>query len=183
MTGVQTCALPIFGRRHVAPLVASTAGAVLVKVSLPALKVVSPVACNEAAAVVLAFYFDFTVVLWGTIYYHLRIGTRWTNGIRFIRLVCENPDPTSGNFLEQAPKVLMLVFAVLYVTGDPGAGSVSLVLGFSGAVAGQETRQIRDRDLAFEGDPATARGVRARARRWLVRRRAALRRLSGGRHG
>ncbi|MBK6662521.1 MAG: alkaline phosphatase family protein [Thermoflexaceae bacterium] len=88
-----------------------------------------------AAAVVLAFYFGFTVVLWGTIYYHLRIGTRWTNGIRFIRLVCENPDPTSGNFLEQAPKVLMLVFAVLYVTGDPGAGSVSLVLGFSGAVA------------------------------------------------
>ena len=88
-----------------------------------------------AAAAVLAFYFGFTVVLWGTIYYHLRIGTRWTNGIRFIRLVCENPDPTSGNFLEQAPKVLMLVFAVLYVTGDPGAGSVSLVLGFSGAVA------------------------------------------------
>ena len=88
-----------------------------------------------AAAVVLAFYFGFTVVLWGTVYYHLRIGTPWTNGIRFARLVCENPDPTSGNFLEQAPKVLLLVFAVLYVADDPGAASVSLVLGFSGAVA------------------------------------------------
>ncbi|MFN8585550.1 MAG: lysylphosphatidylglycerol synthase domain-containing protein [Dehalococcoidia bacterium] len=62
-------------------------------------------------ALVLGLYLGFTVVLWGTVYYHLRIGTRWTNFTRFTRLVLENPDPTSGNFLEQAPKLLLLVLA------------------------------------------------------------------------
>ncbi|HUQ39278.1 MAG TPA: alkaline phosphatase family protein [Acidimicrobiales bacterium] len=62
-------------------------------------------------SVVLAFaaYVLFTVVLWGTIYYHLRVGARLTNFLRFWRLVLENPDPTSGNFLEQAPKVVALL--------------------------------------------------------------------------
>ncbi|MEI2653596.1 MAG: hypothetical protein V9G12_15875 [Microthrixaceae bacterium] len=64
---------------------------------------------------------------------------------------------------------------------EPHAHDLTAIAKFSGAVAGQETRQIRDRDLAFEGDPATARGVRARARRWLVRRRAALRVVGVGR--
>ncbi|MGH2584986.1 MAG: alkaline phosphatase family protein, partial [Dehalococcoidia bacterium] len=64
-----------------------------------------------AVALVLALYFGFTVILWGTIYYHLRIRTPWTNFIRFWRLVLENPDPTSGNFLEQAPKAILLVLA------------------------------------------------------------------------
>lgn len=30
-------------------------------------------------------YFFFTIFFWGTIYYHLRIGTRWTNFTRFWR--------------------------------------------------------------------------------------------------
>ena len=50
-----------------------------------------------AVACILGLYLAFTVFLWGTVYYHLRIGTPWTNFTRFWRLVLENPDPTSGN--------------------------------------------------------------------------------------
>lgn len=57
------------------------------------------------AALALGLYLLFTVVLWGTVYYHLRLGAPLTNFTRFWRLVLENPDPTSGNFLEQVPKV------------------------------------------------------------------------------
>lgn len=63
----------------------------------------------DAAAWALALYLAFTVVLWGTVYYHLRLGAPWTNFTRFWRLVLENPDPTSGNFLEQVPKVAALL--------------------------------------------------------------------------
>jgi hypothetical protein len=57
------------------------------------------------AVLALGLYLTFTILLWGTVYYHLRIGARLTNFWRFWRLVLENPDPTSGNFLEQVPKV------------------------------------------------------------------------------
>ena len=70
-----------------------------------------------AIGVTIGLYFAFTVVIWGTVYYHLRIGTQWTNFIRFWRLVLENPDPTSGNFLEQAPKCLLLVLGATYLSG------------------------------------------------------------------
>lgn len=86
-------------------------------------------------AVVLAAYFGFTVVLWGTIYYHLRIGTPWTNGFRFVRLVLENPDPTSGNFLEQVPKVLLLVLLFQFGLGHSAAETVSVALVVAGGVA------------------------------------------------
>jgi uncharacterized membrane protein YbhN (UPF0104 family) len=76
----------------------------------------------------LGLYFAFTVVLWGTVYYHLRIGTKWSNGFRFARLVFENPDPTSGNFLEQAPKVFLLVCGFAYVANGNGATPSVLVL-------------------------------------------------------
>lgn len=61
------------------------------------------------AAVALAAYLFFTVVLWGTIYYHLRLGAPLSNFLRFWRLVVENPDPTSGNLLEQVPKVAAML--------------------------------------------------------------------------
>ena len=61
------------------------------------------------AALALALYLLFTVVLWGTVYYHLRLGAAWSNIWRFWRLVAENPDPTSGNLLEQVPKVAALL--------------------------------------------------------------------------
>ncbi|MDP9070584.1 MAG: alkaline phosphatase family protein [Actinomycetota bacterium] len=57
----------------------------------------------------LVSYLGFTVVLWGSVYYHLRLGAPWTNFTRFWRLVLENPDPTSGNLLEQLPKVAALL--------------------------------------------------------------------------
>ena len=91
-----------------------------------------------ALALVLGLYLTFTVFLWGTVYYHLRIGTPWTNFTRFWRLVLENPDPTSGNFLEQIPKTLLLVLAFLLMVERPGLDTVAAVEGFVlglGAVA------------------------------------------------
>ncbi len=61
------------------------------------------------AALALGLFLTFTIVLWGTVYYHLRIDAPLTNFWRFWRLVLENPDPTSGNFLEQVPKVAALL--------------------------------------------------------------------------
>ena len=88
-----------------------------------------------AIALVLALYLGFTVVLWGSIYYHLRIGTPWTNGLRFWRLVIENPDPTSGNFLEQMPKLLILVLLSGFLVDHPGALSIAAVEAFTIAAA------------------------------------------------
>ena len=83
-----------------------------------------------ALALVLGLYLTFTIFLWGTVYYHLRIGTPWTNFTRFWRLVLENPDPTSGNFLEQIPKVLLLVTAFLLLVDRPGLATVVALEGF-----------------------------------------------------
>ena len=88
-----------------------------------------------AIALVLGLYLGFTVVLWGSIYYHLRIGTPWTNGLRFWRLVLENPDPTSGNFLEQVPKLLILVLLSGHLVDHPGALSIAAVEAFTVAAA------------------------------------------------
>lgn len=54
-------------------------------------------------------YFFFTVFFWGTLYYHLRIGTSWLNFTRFWKLVLKNSDSTSGNAAEQLPKFLLLL--------------------------------------------------------------------------
>ena len=87
-----------------------------------------------AVSLVLGLYTLFTVFLWGTVYYHLRIGTSWTNFTRFWRLVVENHDPTSGNFLEQAPKAAILVLAFQMLVERPGIGSVVAFEGFALAV-------------------------------------------------
>ncbi len=70
-------------------------------------------------------YLTFTIVLWGTVYYHLRIGTSWLNFTRFWRLVLENPDPTSGNFLEQVPKVALLTLGFLMLVERPDIGTIA----------------------------------------------------------
>lgn len=54
-------------------------------------------------------YFFFTVFFWGTLYYHLRIGTSWLNFTRFWKLVLKNSDSTSGNAQEQLPKVFLIL--------------------------------------------------------------------------
>lgn len=66
------------------------------------------------ALIVLAigFYFFFTVIFWGTIYYHLRIGTTLWNFTRFWKLVLKNSDSTSGNAQEQLPKVMTLLLVM-----------------------------------------------------------------------
>ena len=89
-------------------------------------------------AVGLGGWLLFTVVIWGSVYYHLRTGAPWTNGLRFWRLVATNSDPTSGNALEQVPKIVMSLSAVALVAEEPGAASaarVALVAG-AGAVLG-----------------------------------------------
>lgn len=57
----------------------------------------------------LGLYFFFTVLFWGTLYYHLRIGTTWLNFTRFWKLVLKNSDSTSGNAQEQLPKFILLL--------------------------------------------------------------------------
>jgi len=82
----------------------------------------------------LAGYAFFTVGLWGSIYYRLRTGAPWTNGLRFWRLVLTNSDPSSGNALEQLPKLLMTLSAGALLAEEPGAGSVARIFAV-GAVA------------------------------------------------
>ena len=88
-----------------------------------------------AIALILGVYLTFTIILWGTIYYHLRIGTSWFNFTRFWRLVLENPDPTSGNFLEQIPKLALLVLTFQMLVERPALGTFLAVEGFTLAVA------------------------------------------------
>ena len=88
-----------------------------------------------AVGLTLGAYLTFTVFVWGTVYYHLRIGTPWTNFLRFWRLVLENPDPTSGNFQEQVPKLLILVLSVAYLANDLGPMPVIGIEAFTLGVA------------------------------------------------
>src|SRR5918997_1908256 len=69
----------------------------------------------------------FTVVVWGSVYYHLRTGAPWLNGLRFWRLVLTNSDPTSGNALEQVPKLLMSLGAATLLAEEPTAASAANV--------------------------------------------------------
>src|SRR3712207_4724741 len=88
-----------------------------------------------ALLLALALYVFFTVFFWGTFYYHLRTGAPKTNFVRFWRLVLENPDSTSGNFLEQMPKALLALFTLEYLVSEPVTlGRAALVLGFTALV-------------------------------------------------
>jgi hypothetical protein len=98
----------------------------------------------ELGAVLLAsgLYIFFTVFFWGTFYYHLRTGAPKTNFVRFWRLVLENPDSTSGNFLEQMPKALLALLTLEYLVSVPVTlGRGALVLGFT-AVLGAASHLI-----------------------------------------
>jgi hypothetical protein len=92
----------------------------------------------DVGALALAFglYVFFTVFFWGTLYYHLRTGAPRNNFVRFWRLVLENPDSTSGNFLEQMPKALLALFMLEYLVSGPlTLGPAGLVLGFTAVLA------------------------------------------------
>ena len=75
----------------------------------------------------LAGYVFFTVFFWGSLYYRLRTGAPWHNFTRFWRLVLTNSDPTSGNALEQIPKLVMTLSAGVLLADQPGAGSVARI--------------------------------------------------------
>ncbi|CAN5555898.1 hypothetical protein BH24ACT21_BH24ACT21_14820 [soil metagenome] len=92
----------------------------------------------DPGALFLAFglYVFFTVFFWGTFYYHLRTGAPKTNFVRFWKLVLENPDSTSGNFLEQMPKALLALFTLEYLLAEPlTTDRAGLVFGFMVALA------------------------------------------------
>jgi hypothetical protein len=100
--------------------------------ALAALPLLEPWRAPGLLAGALAGYAFFTVVVWGSVYYHLRTGAPWTNGLRFWRLVLTNSDPTSGNALEQLPKLLIALSAGTLLAEEPGAGSL---LRMAGSVA------------------------------------------------
>jgi Glycosyl transferase family 2/Type I phosphodiesterase / nucleotide pyrophosphatase len=77
----------------------------------------------------------FTVVVWGSVYYRLRTGAPWLNGLRFWRLVLTNSDPTSGNALEQVPKLLIALSAATLLAEEPTADSALRIAVAAGAAA------------------------------------------------
>ncbi|MDE3839835.1 sulfatase [Bacillus methanolicus] len=82
-------------------------------------------------------YFFFTVFFWGTLYYHLRIGTSWLNFTRFWKLVLKNSDSTSGNAQEQLPKFFLIlsVWEMIYQETPLWLdGNVLKLFGFYGFV-------------------------------------------------
>ena len=129
----------------------------------------------DLAAVALAFglYVFFTVFFWGTIYYHLRTGAPLTNFTRFWRLVLENPDSTSGNFLEQMPKALVALLTLEYLMSAPvSGGRVGLVLGFAVVLAvvswGVHERFFDWKPVYPEGRTEDVNGGAALAKRVIV---------------
>src|SRR5215217_4939873 len=102
--------------------------------ALVSLALLEPWRAPALLAGALAGYAFFTVVVWGSVYYHLRTGAPWTNGLRFWRLVLTNSDPTSGNALEQLPKLVMTLSAGTLLAEDPGAASL-LRVGAEAAIA------------------------------------------------
>src|SRR5215213_863784 len=96
--------------------------------ALAAVPLLEPWRAPALLAGALAGYAVFTVVVWGSLYYHLRTGAPWTNGLRFWRLVLTNSDPTSGNALEQLPKLLIALSAATLVAEEPSAASVARVV-------------------------------------------------------
>ena len=102
--------------------------------ALASLPLLEPWRTSALLAGAVAGYAFFTVVVWGSVYYHLRTGAPWTNGLRFWRLVLTDSDPTSGNALEQLPKLVMTLSAGTLLAEDPGAAS-SLRVGAAVAIA------------------------------------------------
>lgn len=120
----------------------------------------------------LAGYVFFTVLFWGSLYYHLRTGAPWTNFLRFWRLVATNSDPTSGNALEQVPKLVMTLGAGTLLAEEASAGSVAriaaaaLVATALGALAWR--RFAATRLPRYPAEPAPREAADALARRVYV---------------
>ncbi len=110
-----------------------------------------------ALLLALGLYVFFTVFFWGTLYYHLRTGAPKTNFVRFWRLVLENPDSTSGNFLEQTPKALLALSVLEYLVSEPlSLSRAVLILGFTAALGAASYlvhKKFFDWKPAYPGEP------------------------------
>ena len=113
--------------------------ALLWLVAVASIPLLEPWRALPLLAGALAGYFFFTVVVWGSVYYHLRTGAPWTNGLRFWRLVLTNSDPTSGNALEQVPKIVMALSAGNLMAEDADLASVGWIAIAAGLVAAAGT--------------------------------------------
>jgi Glycosyl transferase family 2/Type I phosphodiesterase / nucleotide pyrophosphatase len=117
------------------------ARALLWLAALAAIPLLEPWRAPALLAGALAGYLFFTVGVWGSVYYRLRTGAPWLNGLRFWRLVLTNSDPTSGNALEQVPKFLMALSAGTLLAEEPTAGAAlriaaaALIVAVLGALA------------------------------------------------
>src|SRR5919108_1623507 len=118
------CALPLalVQSRFEFPLRARALLWLALVISIPLLE---PWRSPALLAGALAGYVAFTVLVWGAVYYHLRTGAPWTNGLRFWRLVLTNSDPTSGNALEQVPKLLIALSAATLIAEERTGSSVA----------------------------------------------------------
>src|SRR5215207_8631312 len=96
--------------------------------ALVALPLLEPWRAPGLLAGALAGYAFFTVVVWGSVYYHLRTGAQWRNGLRFWRLVLTNSDPTSGNALEQIPKLLIALSAATLTAEEATGATITRVV-------------------------------------------------------
>ena len=113
--------------------------------------------CSRARSPATLF---FTVVVWGSVYYHLRTGAPWTNGLRFWRLVLTNSDPTSGNALEQLPKLLIALSAGTLLAEEAGAGLTAA----GGRRRGDHRSPRRPRRALVRAPPAALSGASAARR-------------------
>ena len=139
--------------------------ALLWLVALASIPLLEPWRALPLLAGALAGYVFFTVVLWGSIYYHLRTGAPWTNGLRFWRLVLTNSDPTSGNALEQVPKLVMTLSAGNLLAEDADLAAVGWIAIAAGLGGGrrQRWRGARSRGTRLPRYPARAAAAGRRA--------------------
>lgn len=80
-----------------------------------------------AIVLVLALYLGFAVTRSAGVYHRQRIGMSPTNFIRFWKLVATTSGPTSGNLLEQVPKLLILVLSARFLADGLTAPAVVAV--------------------------------------------------------
>jgi hypothetical protein len=118
----------------------------------------------------LAGYAFFTVFFWGSLYYHLRTGAPWTNFLRFWRLVATNSDPTSGNALEQVPKLVMTLSAGTLLAEEASAGSLARIAAAAAlaAAVGALAWRVCSRLPSYPAEPAPREPGAALARRVYV---------------
>jgi hypothetical protein len=132
---------------------------------VPVLAVLGPP--GGLTAVGLGGWLFFTVVVWGSIYYHLRTGAPWTNGLRFWRLVATNSDPTSGNALEQVPKLTITFAAMEHVAAGGGVAPLAGLLA-AAALLGVLARRFERRPWYPEREAAPAPARRLARRAYVI---------------